>query len=71
MYVFFLQDFDQLDRVKGEIEEIFSLFHASAPLVTKIENLMPILIVNIPAHIIPQVRLFFEFKVISRFFFIK
>ncbi|XP_022090937.1 uncharacterized protein LOC110979448 [Acanthaster planci] len=51
-----VEDFDQLERVQEEIENIFSTFRAPAPKITKLEKLMPVLTLKIPEHILTRVR---------------
>ncbi|XP_022111244.1 uncharacterized protein LOC110990508 [Acanthaster planci] len=51
-----VEDFDQLGRVQEEIEDIFSIFRAPAPKITKLEILMPVLMLKIPQHILTRVR---------------
>ncbi|XP_022096706.1 uncharacterized protein LOC110982534 [Acanthaster planci] len=51
-----VKDFDQLERVQEEIEDIFSKFRAPAPRIDKLKKLMPVLTLKIPVHILTQVR---------------
>ncbi|XP_022111238.1 uncharacterized protein LOC110990507 isoform X2 [Acanthaster planci] len=51
-----VKDFDQLERLQQDIEDIFSTFRAPAPRIDKLEKLMPVLILKIPQHILTRVR---------------
>ncbi|XP_022110003.1 uncharacterized protein LOC110989730 [Acanthaster planci] len=51
-----VEDFDLLERVQQEIEDIFSTFRAPAPRISKLEDLMPVLTLKIPQHILTRVR---------------
>ncbi|XP_022096707.1 proteinase T-like [Acanthaster planci] len=51
-----VEDFDQLERVQQEIEEIFYKFRTPTPQIEKLENLMPVLTLKVPQHILSEVR---------------